>query len=102
MELTETSCLTQSLLFIPDIQVLDDIMVHDEEAEVVGYKVHVSGVIAEVYEENFLYLIQKNFFIIVIFMYPMPSLTHMLDILGNFYRGVSVPLFINKLLSTSY
>jgi len=32
-------------------------MVRDEEAEVVGYKVHISGVIAEVYEENFLYLI---------------------------------------------
>jgi len=33
-------------------------MVCDEEAEVAGpYKVHVTGVIAEVYEENFLYLI---------------------------------------------
>jgi len=45
-------------------------MVRDEEAEVVGYKIHVSGVIAEVYEENFLYLIQRVFFMIVILMYP--------------------------------
>jgi hypothetical protein len=40
-------------------------MVHDEDAEVAGpYKVHVSGVIVEVYEENFLYLIQRKFLLL--------------------------------------
>jgi len=38
-------------------------MVRDEEAEVVGpYKVHVSGVIPEVYEENLYILFRENFY----------------------------------------
>jgi len=40
-------------------------MVRDEEAEVAGrYKVHVNGVISEVYDENFLYLIQRKFLLL--------------------------------------
>ena len=60
-------------------------MVRDVEAEVAGADkssrqwYYFRGIGRE-----FLYLIQRKFFIIVILMYPMPSLTHMLDILGNF------------------
>jgi len=59
-------------------------MAHDEEAEVAGpYKVHVSGTISEVTGEKF-YGLFREYLFIVILMYPTPSLTHMLDILGNF------------------
>ena len=59
-------------------------MVRDEE-EVVAwpYKVHVSGTISEVTGEKF-YGLFREYLFIVILMYPTPSLTHMLDILGNF------------------
>jgi hypothetical protein len=63
-------------------------MARDEEAEVAGqYKVHVSGTIYELTGEKF-YDLFREFLFIVILMYPMPSLTLMLDILGNFLVGV--------------
>jgi hypothetical protein len=63
-------------------------MVLDEEAEVAGpYKVHVSGTISELTGEKF-YELFREFLFIVILMYTMPSLTLMLDILGNFLVGV--------------
>ena len=63
-------------------------MVLDEGAEIAGpYKVHVSGTISELTGEKF-YVLFREFLFIVILMYPMPSLTLMLDILGNFLVGV--------------
>ena len=59
-------------------------MVRDEE-EVVAwpYKVHVSGTIFEVTDEKF-YDLFREYLFIVILMYLTLSLTHMLDILGDF------------------
>jgi hypothetical protein len=63
-------------------------MVVDEEAEVAGqYKVQVGGTISELTGEKF-YDLFREFLFIVILMYPTPSLTLMLDILGNFLVGV--------------
>jgi hypothetical protein len=59
-------------------------MVRDEEEEVAWpYKVHVSGTISEVIGEKF-YDLFREYLFSVILMYPTPSLTHMLDILGDF------------------
>ena len=64
------------------------VMVLDEGAEVAGpYKVHVNGTISELTGEKF-YDLFREFLFIVILMYPMPSLTLMLDILGNLLVGV--------------
>jgi hypothetical protein len=69
-------------------ELLYDRMVLDEGAEIAGpYKVHVSGTISELTGEKF-YELFREFLFIVILMYPMPSLTLMLDILGNFLVGV--------------
>jgi hypothetical protein len=59
-------------------------MILDEEAKVAGpYKVHVSGTISEITGDKF-YNLFREYLFIVILMYPTPSLTHMLDILGDF------------------
>jgi hypothetical protein len=63
-------------------------MTRDEEADIAGsYNVHVSGTISEVTGEKF-YDLFREYLFIVILMYPTPSLTLMLDILGNFLVGV--------------
>jgi hypothetical protein len=63
-------------------------MARYEEAEVAGlYKVHVSGTISDFTGLKF-YDLFREYLIIVILMYQMPSLTPMLDILGNFLVGV--------------
>ncbi|RHN71801.1 hypothetical protein MtrunA17_Chr2g0280741 [Medicago truncatula] len=59
-------------------------MARDEEADVAGLcKVHVSGTISEVIGEKF-YDLFREYLFIVTSMYPTPSLTHILDILGDF------------------
>jgi hypothetical protein len=69
-------------------ELLYDRVVLEEGAKVAGpYKVHVSGTISELTGEKF-YELFREFLFIVILMYPMPSLTLMLDILGNFLVGV--------------
>ena len=63
-------------------------MILEEGAEVARpYKVHVSGTISKVTGDKF-YNLFREYLFIVILMYPMPSLTLMLDILGNFLVGV--------------
>jgi hypothetical protein len=65
-------------------KLLYDRMTRDEEADIAGpYKVRVSGTISEVTGEKF-YNLFREYLFIVILMYPTPSLTHMLDILGDF------------------
>jgi hypothetical protein len=69
-------------------ELLYDRMILEEGAEVARpYKVHVSGTFSELTGEK-LYVLFREFLIIVILMYPMPSLTLMLDILCNFLVGV--------------
>jgi hypothetical protein len=59
-------------------------MARDEEADIAGpYIVHVSSTISEVTGEKFYDLLREYLFIVIL-MYPTPSLTHMLDILGDF------------------
>jgi hypothetical protein len=59
-------------------------MVRDEEEEAAWpYKVHVSGIISEVTGDKF-YDLFREYLFIVILMYLTRSLTHMLDILGDF------------------
>ncbi len=58
-------------------------MVRDEEEVAWLYKVHVSGTISEVTGKKF-YDLFREYLFVVLLMYPTPSLTHMLDILGDF------------------
>jgi len=72
-------------------RLLDVRRVRDKEAEVAGpYKVPVSGNFFQRYKTIISISYSEDIFIIVIVMYPMPSLTHMLDILGKSNKGVAV------------
>jgi hypothetical protein len=77
-------------------ELLYDRMILEEGAEVARpYKVHVSGTFSELTGEK-LYVLFREFLIIVILMYPMPSLTLILDILCNFLVGVFQLLWLSS------
>jgi len=64
------------------------------------YFVHVSGTFA--HNATYVctrqwYICSEKFLIIVVLMYPVPSLTHMLNILDKFSMGVILNYFFSSI-----